>query len=110
MPTQPLTTDPTRAPARLRPRIGIVDMEAEPSGITRYVRALLDGIDRDEFDLVLFCRPDGPYRAPHAIPEVEIVHLKNDPPTSTPRLAGAPQVPSSDSLKSLLRRLWRTAM
>src|SRR5690348_9932242 len=67
-----------------RATIGIVDAEKSPSGMTRYVLALLDGIDREEFDLVLFCRADGPYQSLRPSQGLRIVHLPGDTAPTTP--------------------------
>ena len=56
-----------------KPKIGIVDVEMGPSGMTRYVLALLELLDREQFQVVLFCRHDGPYRN-RVIPGVEVVY------------------------------------
>ncbi len=47
---------------RRRYRVGIVDLDVGFSGITRYILALLRGLDRRRFEVVLFCRPEPHYR------------------------------------------------
>jgi glycosyltransferase involved in cell wall biosynthesis len=101
------TTPPGRGLNRLRATIGIVDAEKSPSGMTRYVLALLDGIDQEEFSVVLFCRPDGPYQFLSPTPGLRIVHLPveiSEPPMS---MAGPPR--AGGGLKDLIRRSARTA-
>jgi glycosyltransferase involved in cell wall biosynthesis len=98
-----------------RPRIGIVDMETETSGITRYVRALLDGIDRREFELTLFCRPAGPYQARDELQDVIVVHVPPDPgsASSTPIARSGGLAVSGrwkDPFRSGARRVWRGVM
>lgn len=92
----------TAGPMGLRPVVGICDVETEPSGITRYVLALLDGIDRDRFDVVFYCRRDGPYQG-RAWPGVRIVHLP-DTPNGMDGAAGAPPARQSVGRRRLPSR------
>jgi glycosyltransferase involved in cell wall biosynthesis len=104
---------PTRLATAALPRVGIVDDETESSGMTRYVRALLDGIDKEAFELVLFCRADGPHRALPPIPGVRVVHLLAQPPRAAAGIA-KPGAQTGRGVKHSLRdtaqALWRSAV
>jgi glycosyltransferase involved in cell wall biosynthesis len=58
-----------------RQRLGIVDLDFGFSGITRYILALLRGLDRREFEVVLFCRPEPHYRD---LDGVHVVYVTDD--------------------------------
>lgn len=108
----PHAVPPTKAAAR-RATIGIVDAEQSPSGMTRYVLALLDGIDKQAFDVVLFCRKDGPYQSLPATPGVRVVHLPGtEAPQSTSSDPVAPSEPhaSRSSMRKVARAIWRKAV
>jgi glycosyltransferase involved in cell wall biosynthesis len=107
---------PAGRPRGMRARIGIVDAEKSPSGMTRYVLALIDGIDKEEFDLVLFCRPDGPYRSLPPTPGVRIVHLPSQGAQAAAGDANRGHGSEGDgtgsrgALHAGARALWRRAM
>jgi glycosyltransferase involved in cell wall biosynthesis len=58
-----------------KPRILLFEPSQSASGPSRYVHALLDGIDRDEFGVTVLCRRNGPYRAQ---PGIELLTLDDD--------------------------------
>jgi glycosyltransferase involved in cell wall biosynthesis len=60
---------------RRRYRVGIVDLDVGFSGITRYILAQLRGLDRREFEVVLFCRPEPHYRD---LDGVRVVYVTDD--------------------------------
>jgi len=69
-------------------RIGIFEPSPGPSGPSRYVESILGGIDTDEFEVLLFCRAEGPYRPR---PGVQLVHLPPaQHPPATPSVLPAP--------------------
>jgi glycosyltransferase involved in cell wall biosynthesis len=50
------------ASTRAKVRVGIYDPSDLMSGLTRYINTLLDGLDRDQFEITLFHHPLGPHR------------------------------------------------
>jgi glycosyltransferase involved in cell wall biosynthesis len=110
---RPRTNASTRAAKAPRATIGIVDAEKSPSGMTRYVLALLDGIDKEEFDIVLFCRPDGPYQSLPPTPGVRVVHLpvpNAQTATRTAERGTGTAGGIKSSLRGTARTLWRRAV
>ena len=49
-------------------RIGIYDPSRSPSGPSRYVDSLLRGLDPDEFEVVIFGHPGGPFGSRPGLP------------------------------------------
>lgn len=95
-----------------RTRIGIVDVEDAPSGMTRYVLALLAGLNKREFEILLFCRPDGPYRSLPPTEGVRVVPLPLQaaiPRSSEAAGTPVPQAPRA-SVRAIARGLWRRAV
>jgi glycosyltransferase involved in cell wall biosynthesis len=84
---------------RRRPRLGIYEPSAGTSGPSRYVESLLTGIDRDEFDVVLFCRANGPYAAQDGIEQVPID--AGPPPVDSCHL------PAGSAPSRISTRAWR---
>lgn len=60
---------------RVRQRIGIYDVCNAPCGLTKYVDALLSGIDLDTYEVVVFCLQNGPYRP---LPGIQYVYLPHE--------------------------------
>ncbi|CAN5612070.1 hypothetical protein BH09PLA1_BH09PLA1_12490 [soil metagenome] len=82
-------------------RIGFFDSGVETSGITRYVRALAGGIDRNEFDVTIFSG------APNLYSDlgVCVVDLNGDPRRADPVAeATSPTFPTS---RAFARQAWR---
>jgi glycosyltransferase involved in cell wall biosynthesis len=90
---------------RPRYRIGIVDLDIGFSGITRYILALLRGLDRKEFEVILFCRREPHYRD---LDDVRIVYVadgtatEQDGATSVGRSSVPARLP-----RATVRWLWR---
>jgi glycosyltransferase involved in cell wall biosynthesis len=74
---------------RPRPRIGIYESSAGPSGSSRYVESILSAIDTDEFDVILFCRAGGPYAPRRGVTLEEVM------PQARIRIAQPPPAPLS---------------
>lgn len=85
-----------RLPRRFR--IGICDGTEHFSGLTRYVHAMLDGIDPDEFEVVLFCRQNSPHQPEPGIRRVFLPFDCGGNPT-TPGLAPSELPGSANSNK-----------
>jgi glycosyltransferase involved in cell wall biosynthesis len=84
-----------------KPRIGIYEPSRGPSGPSRYVEAILAGVDPAEFDVVLFGRAGGPYGARPGVELVE-VHRPFEHAGASNDSTSAPAPPG------ILRRGWRT--
>src|SRR5436189_175036 len=63
---------------RRRARVGIFDASDAPSGLTRYVDTLLDGIDTEAFEVTLFCRRNGPYGSRSGVRRVYLPEPEGD--------------------------------
>jgi len=86
-----------------RPRIGLCDLNEHFSGLTRYCSSLLSNIDFEEFDVCVYCRPNGPYLAKPGI------HLIYQPTTSTPENEFPFAGPKANRIrwKVAVRNIWR---
>jgi glycosyltransferase involved in cell wall biosynthesis len=81
--------------------------------MTRYVLALLDGIDKEEFDLLLFCRSDGPYQTLPPTHSVRVVYLPghdSQDPADTPNGKSGGGAGMKGALRGTARTLWRRAV
>lgn len=68
--------------AQARPRIGIYDPSGGFGGPSRYVQGILDQIDQNEFDVVIFGNPEGPHHS-RPVPIIDCVKEAPAPGTLT---------------------------
>lgn len=93
-----------------RPTIGFVDASHRVSGPSRYVTSILDGIDTEEFRVVVFGHPDGPHSGRTG---VEVIDFRpydprpGGPPAATaspPATASGGGDPPNRGIRSSLKR------
>src|SRR5947209_11880657 len=84
-----------------RARIGIYEPGPGLSGQSRYMDSILSRIDRDEFEVVIFGHPTGPYAARR---DVSLIGLSAAPAAEA---AAADDVPMNGGSGKQFRTLWR---
>src|SRR5437870_4511527 len=98
---RPWCKDRRVLPSSPRARIGIYEPSPGLSGPSRYVDSILSGLDRDEFEVVVFGHPSGPYSSRAGVSFVALSDVRDSVAAS----GDAVQAGESDPCRQICR-LW----